>query len=83
MPTIKRRSRPVNGRVLALGLEVVGVVLVGALSLLGVLFSLAGAGSFSGALVFVGVLEDFDGEVPLAGGVLAGGVALGGVGVFP
>jgi hypothetical protein len=76
MPTIKRKSRPVNGKVLAFGLE----VLVGALSLPGVLFSLAGAGSFSGALVFVGVLEDFDGEVPLAGGV---GVELGGVGVFP
>jgi hypothetical protein len=53
-PTVQRRSKPVNGRVLAFAgsVAVVGVVLV-----------VAG----STALVVVGVFVDFDGEVPLFG----------------
>jgi hypothetical protein len=62
------------------------VVLVGGLSF-SMGFSLGGVFSlfegFSDGLGVGVVLVDFDGEVPLAGGVLAGGVELGGLGVLP
>jgi hypothetical protein len=69
IPTVQRRSKPVNGSdfaVVGLGL-VAGVVVVG------------------GAVVVVGVLLSFDGDVPVVGvGVVLGGVVLvvGGGGVW-
>jgi hypothetical protein len=67
MAIVQRRSKPVNGSVLAF-VPVVGVVLV-----------LAGAVSFAAALFsFAAALFSFDGEVPVLGvGVVAG------VGVVP
>jgi hypothetical protein len=66
IPTVQRRSKPVNGSDLAL---LVGlVVLVGAALVV------------AGAVVVVGVLLSFDGDVPVVGvGVVLVGVVLVGV----
>jgi hypothetical protein len=53
--TVQRRSKPVNGSELAFAGDVVVV---------GALLAVAGAVSFEGV---VGVLVDFDGDVPLFG----------------
>jgi hypothetical protein len=73
MAIVQRRSKPVNGSVLAFVL-VVGVVLV-----------LAGAVSFAAALFsFAAALFSFDGEVPVLGvGVVAGVGVVPLVGVVP
>jgi len=61
-PTVQRRSKPVNGSELAFAGDVVVV---------GVLLAVAGATVLDGV---VGVLVDFDGDVPLLGvGFLAPG----------
>jgi len=70
-PIVQRRSNPVNGSVEA-------VLAVGSLPLLG------SVEDVSGAVVFVGVLLSFDGDVPVVGvgvgvGVVAAGVVDGGV----
>jgi hypothetical protein len=66
IPTVQRRSRPVNGSVFAV---VVGLVLV-----VGALLVVAGA------VVVVGVLLSFEGDVPVVGvGVVLVGVVLVGV----
>jgi len=68
MPTVQRRSKPVNGRVFSLAALAVGELLV----------------LVEGATPFAGVLASFDGDVPLVGagvvaaGVVAAGVVLGG-----
>jgi len=70
MPIVQRRSKPVNGSVVAL---VAGVVEVGAV---GVVLL------FAGEVLLVGLLLSFDGNVPVEGaGVVAGGVVVDGVGV--
>lgn len=74
MPTVQRRSKPVNGRVFSLAAFAVGELLV----------------LVEGETPFAGVLASFDGDVPLVGagvvaagvvaaGVVAAGVVLGGV----
>ena len=63
MPTVQRRSKPVNGSVLAFSL--VGVVLV-----------FAGAVSLAG-VVEAGFSASFDGATPLLGVVVVVGVVVG------
>jgi len=78
MPIVQRRSKPVNGRVLAFSLfaavvgVVVGVVVVGSVDVVGVLFS------FAGDVPVVGVA----GLVDVVGVVFVVGV-VGVVGVWP
>jgi hypothetical protein len=67
MPTVQRRSKPVNGRSFALAAFVVGVLVV----------------LVEGDTELAGLLASFDGDVPLAGvtagvvaGVVAGGVVV-------
>jgi len=80
MPIVQRRSRPVNGRVLAFSLFAVVAV--------GLVAVVVGVGEV------LGVLFSFDGDVPVVGvGVVAGGVVgavavgvvpvVGGGGVWP
>ncbi len=57
MPIVQRRSKPVNGSVLAFALFVV----VGLVPAAGALLVVVGA------VVFVGVLFSFDGDVPALG----------------
>jgi hypothetical protein len=73
MPTVQRRSKPVNGRSFEVAAFVVGVLVV----------------LVEGDTAVAGVLASFDGDVPLAGvtagvvaGVVAGGVVVVGVGGF-
>ena len=54
MPTIQRRSKPVNGRVLALAASLLGALLA------------SGDAAFVGVEV-VGLLSSFEGEVPVLG----------------
>jgi hypothetical protein len=77
MPIVQRRSKPVNGSVVAFvaGAVAVGVVLVVVVA---------------GAVVLFGLLLSFDGNVPADGvgvveaGVVEAGVVVGGVvGVWP
>ena len=64
MPTVQRRSKPVNGRVFSLAAFAVGELLV----------------VVDGETPFAGVLASFDGDVPLVGaGVVAAGVVTAGV----
>jgi hypothetical protein len=65
MPTVQRRSKPVNGRSFSLAGFAVGVLVV----------------LVEGDTPLAGLLASFDGDVPLAGvvaGVVAGGVVAGG-----
>jgi hypothetical protein len=72
MPTVQRRSKPVNGSVVAFLTVVVAAGVVGVVAALVV----AGAG------VLFGLLLSFDGNVPAAGaGVVEAGVVAVGVGV--
>jgi hypothetical protein len=72
-PIVQRRSKPVNGSVVAF---LAAVVAVGSGLLVGSLFVV------SGAVVLVGVLFYFDGEVPVVGvGVGVAGVVAGAGGV--
>jgi hypothetical protein len=78
-PTVQRRSRPVNGSVLA-------VAFAGLVPVAGALLEFAGATVLDGVVeVPVGVFVDLDGDVPLFGVVVAGvvvaGVVAGVVGV--
>jgi hypothetical protein len=59
-PTVQRRSKPVNGNVVAFVLFVV----VGAVSVAGVVLVVVGA------VVFVGVLLSLEGDVPVEGVVV-------------
>lgn len=65
MPTVQRRSKPVNGRSFPLAAFAVGELVV----------------VVEGETPFAGLLASFDGDVPLAGVVVAGVVAAGTVGV--
>jgi hypothetical protein len=79
MPTVQRRSKPVNGSVLA----VVELAFAGEVPLVA-------AGVLSAGVPVAGELASLDGEVPLAGvgvvfdaGVLLVGVVVGGGAVVP
>jgi hypothetical protein len=78
MPIVQRRSKPVNGRLLAFSLfaavvgVVVGVVLVGSVDVVGVLFSFVGDVPVVG--VGVAGFADVVGDVPVVGVVGVGGV---------
>ena len=63
MPIVHRRSKPVNGSVLAFAVSVDGEVLVVGV-VVGVVLVVVGAGSFA-ASFFSGVLVSLEGEVPL------------------
>ena len=75
MPIVQRRSKPVNGSVVAF---VTGVVAVGVVLVVVVVVA--------GAVALFGLLLSFDGNVPVEGvGVVAAGVVAAGgvVGVWP